>query len=564
MQKEVEGLQGTTADAPLNTRIFLKNAARAHGDTEVITDTPDGVDRVTYRQMWNRTKRIANLADDLGISPGDVVGLYGHSTRRYYELVYAISNVGATPCTMNYELPMDHQRFCIEHIESHAPLDVIFVSADLLPSLESALGDPAAYRIIVVDRAGDDHETELDNVAYLDDLLEQVESEYDWPEVDERTAAILAWTSGTTGRPKMIAHDHRHVVLTALGHVASNGLGPQDSLLMVPPSYHYGWLFWAIAPAAGAKLVIPGVEYPDNLTDLIVSETVSFTEGVATLFKRIADTIEDRRSAGTDIDLDQLHVKFAGQKPSKDLMQTLEGLGATTSQMYGATESGSQFTSNLQHQLRNAEAKMDPEELLEYKNSVAGYPVPGVDIKLRDPENGEAVPWDGETVGEICFKSPWSTDRYWKMPEKSAEAKTEDGYMKTGDLATIDDRANIRVQDRLKDAIKSGGEWIPTPILENCLTDHPEIDDAVVVAAKHEEWNERPIVIVTLDEGGAPDDLEGRLREHLTEYVDQGEIKEWWMPEEVIIEDQIPTSLAGKYNKKTLKNKYSDILIDQE
>jgi fatty-acyl-CoA synthase len=391
--------------------------------------------------------------------------------------------------------------------------------------------------------------------------MTDAEPSYEFPEVEEQSTALLMFTSGTTGKPKAVAHTHRMVYLHSVGMVASKGVGPQDSQFMVPPMFHLGWLLWTVAPAAGSRLILPGPGYPDNLANLLLAEEVTFTAGVATLFKRVVDIVHERNEAGEDIRLDGTEIVFGGQSPPTPLLRQLENLGATTSQVYGYTEAGPQFTYNIQNHLRDREEAMSPDELFQYKADVAGYFVTGVEAKIIDPDTGDELPWDGESEGEIAFRAPWGTAGYWEMPEKTAEAMTDDGFLKMGDLVRIDEYGNVEVLDRIKDVIKSGGEWIPSPVLDDLLTEHEDVDDAVVVAAKHEEWMERPIAVVTLREGADEDALD--LDAHLAPYVESGEIEKWWVPDRVIVVDEIPKTSVGKYDKKTLRDRYETVLVEE-
>lgn len=550
----VSGIEGTTSEKQLNTRLLLEHAARSHGQQTVVTDTSDGIDVVTYEELWDRVKQAANVLQTLGVSAGDAVGLYGYSTRAYVELIYAISSIGATPFAINLELPPDHQQFCIDHVESNAPLETFFVDDILVSDLAEIVSFDEFQSVVIGDRPEEDDVHP--NHSY-DTLMADADPSYDFPEVDERTAAFLMFTSGTTGRPKAIAHTHRMAFLHCTGMVASKGLGPQDTYLMVPPLFHGGWFLWGAAPASGSELVLPGKQYPENLPSLLLSEDVTFTAGVPTLFKRVVDIVEQRREQGEEISLNGTEIVFAGQAPPTQLLRDLEALGAMTTQLYGFAEVGPQFAYNVQNHLREQQRQLSEEELLEYKSRVAGYPVPGMDLKLLD-EDGEELPWDGESIGELYARSPWGSNSYWKMPEATSEGR-HGKHLSLGDLVRIDDDGNIDYQDRKKDMIKSGGEWIPSPLLEDLITEHPSVSEAAVFAAEHEEWMERPIAVVTLTE--SRDEFEiSDLETHLMEYVEDGEIEKWWIPEDMIVLDTIPKTSVGKYNKKVLRDEYGDVL----
>jgi fatty-acyl-CoA synthase len=317
---------------------------------------------------------------------------------------------------------------------------------------------------------------------------------------------------------------------------------------------------WGFVPAAGAELVMPGPNYPDNLLDLVFEEDVTVSAGVATLFRRVAETAKERREDDSDFSLDGLRVTFAGQTPPRDLLKDLEDLGADTSQAYGYSESagGPHFVYNKQGDFRDSEQAMDNAELFDYVSDVAGYPAMGVDLKVLDVETDEELPWDGDSPGEIAMKSPWCANGYWKMPERTAENRYGN-YLRMGDFVSIDEQANVTVLDRVKDAVKSGGEWIPSPTVEEYINEHEQVAESCVIAADHPEWGERPVVVVEPVEGVSAADLDIDLGAHLESFIDEGKIQKWWVPDEIIVDD-IPITGTGKFNKKALRDQYRDIL----
>lgn len=556
-EQPVEGLPSTTFEMPMNTRMMLEHGALRHGDREVVTDLRDGKDRLTYREVYDRTQQAAHMLEQRGVKPGDVVGLYGFSTNSYMELLFAISGLGAAPFTVNIDLPVDHQQFCFDHVQEHASMDVVFVDRELYDDYQTIFEDYEMDVVVLDNGAGDVPEA----VPRYESLIADQPTDYDWPAVDEDSTALLMFTSGTTGKPKAMAHSHRALYLSVIHMAAVNELGPQDNLLMIPPMFHLGWMIWALAPTTGSKLILPGVAYPDNLVDLFIDEEVTYTAGVPTLFQRAVSRIEDLREAGEDIDLEGVQIQLAGQAPPTSLLRSLEDLGATTSQIYSFTESvGPQLSTNIQVALREKEAALSDDDLLEWKTNVPGYLIPGVDAKLVDPEDGSEVPWDGESTGEFSFRAPWGTKGYWKMPDRSDESLTDDEYLMMGDLVSMNEYSDISFVDRLKDVVKSGGEWIPSPTLEDTIDDHPDIDEALVIAADHEEWIERPVALVTLEDGADEDDLD--LPQFLQQYVEEDKIEEWWIPDATIVLDEFPVASTGKYDKAALREEYRDVLQD--
>ena len=555
------GIESGTADVHLNIRQFLEHAARAHGDQTVVTDMADGRHRYTYAEMYDRVIQGAHALRDLGVETGDAVAIYGYSTYRNVELLYATAAIGATLLIVNVELPPDHQEFCLDHAASNAPFDYAFVDGDMLADIDANAPASAGLEYVVTRETEAVGAVNADPVGRYEDLLAEQPTSIDWPKIHQDTAAIMGFTSGTTGRPKAITHSHRALWLHNQGYVGAAQLTPQETLLMVPPLFHWGWNMWGFAPVAGSKLVMPGPGYPDNLMDLLFEEDVTYSAGVATLFRRVAEHAKERRAEDPDFSLSGLRVQFAGQTPPSDLLADLEELGADTSQAYGYSESGGgpHYVINKQGAFRDSELAMDDEERFEYVAKVAGYPVMGVDLKVLDVETGEELPWDGESPGETAMRAPWCVNSYWGMPDRTAENR-EGEFLRMGDFVSIDEQANVTVKDRVKDAIKSGGEWIPSPTVEGLINRHEQIAESCVIAADHTEWGERPIVVVELAESVDPDDLDLDLESFLQPYVDSGEIQEWWIPDEVIVDD-IPLTATGKFNKKVLRDHYGDVLL---
>jgi len=559
MPEITRGIEADTVDAHLNTRLFLQYAARAHADQTVVTELAEGTHRITYADLYDRVHQAANLLQDLGVESGDTIGIYGYSTSQNVELLYAAGAIGATPFILNMELPQEHREFCISHVDTHAPLDVMFVDGDHVSELDSTVPESVDIEYVVT-RAGEtDRDSGIETLGGYDDLLVDYPPEYDWPTVHEDTAAIMGFTSGTTGKPKAIAHSHRALFLHNIGFMGNANLNPQDTILMAPPLFHWGFQLWGAAPVAGAKLVMPGPGHPDNLVDMAFDEEVTFSVGVPSLFRRMLSAAKDRETG--DFEFEDFRVIFAGQSPPRDLMLELETLGAESEQAYSYSEAagGLNFSMNVQGAPRDSELSLSESDFFNYKSRVAGYPVCGVDVKILDIEDGTELSWDGTSKGDIAIRAPWTIGEYWEMPERSAEARTADGYLRMGDMVTIDERSNIVIKDRIKDAIKSGGEWIPSPSIEELLNDHDQVKRACVIAARHPEWSERPVAIVEPKEGVDPDSVDIDLDEFLAPHVEAGEIQEWWIPDRVVVSD-IPFTGTGKYDKTALREEYGDIL----
>jgi len=515
----------------------------------------------TYGDMYERVCRLANVLEELEVKPGDVVGVAAGNFHRTVEAIFAITGIGAVIFPLNWRLPLEHLIFTINHVSANANFDVLFIDDYLVPPAEQLIPKvkkpPTKY--VVMAEEGKSVETKLKQLYYYEDLLKRASSKYEFPEVDEQSVASVGFTAGTTGLPKAIAWTHRAWYLHSVGMCAAQGFSPADNIFVVPPPFHGMWGLPFCSSIAGAKMTLPGNDWsPQNLTETILEERITFVAGVPTFFFRVAELLREREGKGEKIDLSGLKIVFGGQSPPPVLIETFEKWGATCLQLYGASEAGPHFCFSIQNKLRPTEQRMSPSELLRYKTEVAGYPVFGMRIKVVD-EKGNEVPHDGKTLGRIYIKAPWSLKGYWGMPDKTREALDADGYLTIDDLVTIDENWNVRIVDRIKDVIKSGGEWIPSPLLESLIMGHPDVLEACVVGVYHPQWIERPIAIVVPKPGRSIQKED--IISFLKEMAEKGVIQKWWIPDEIIFVDEVPKTAMGKFDKKLLRDKYRDILV---
>jgi fatty-acyl-CoA synthase len=561
MPEVVTGIESTDPDMQLNLHDIIKHAGTAYADQAVVSDMGgEDLHRYTYGEMYERVQQASNALQDIGISAGDAVGLYGYGTHQNVELVYAISGIGATPLLINLNLPNNDKRFCIEHVASHAQLNTFFVNQSVVEDLEAVIGE--MDRSIELYLTGDRDQLPPDadpRAGHYEELIRPHNTTFEWPTIDENTAALMGFTSGTTGRPKALAHSHRAMWIHHIGWSGGLGYTPQDCAVMVAPLYHWGHGIWGAAAAGGSKLVLPGVGYPDNLADLILDEHSTINVIIPTLARRVVEMVNDRGET-----LEGKKFLFGAQAPPKGLLEDIWDLDADIIQAYGFSESaGGGYFCYHGHvwKYRQKVQDLPKDELLDHLLDTVGYPVPGVDIKLVDPETDEVAPKDGETPGELAMRAPWCASSYWKMPERTAQER-HGPHLKMGDMVTMAEDNTISFLDRAKDAIKSGGEWIPTPTVESLINKHPEVDESAVFPVDHPEWMERPITVLTTvepDIEGA-DQLEPELSEFLTKYVESGDIEKWWVPDAFIVIDEIPLTSTEKYDKMYLKEAYSDAL----
>lgn len=552
----IVGIPGTTSRRQMNVNRIIEYAGTFHKDQEVVCLTKEGVFRYTYGKMYERVKRLASALQKLGVEPPEAVTVFGSNTHQTIEALYAIIGLGASAFTANVRIPPEHLFYCVNHVSEHAVNKIAILEPehmDLVVRTVRATGKSFDHYIILGHRQNLTSSPPFESVYYSEELIEKENTDFEWREIDENTAAVIMFTTGTTGRPKPVAHTHRMIWLHSAGMCASLSISAKDSILLLPAVYHLGWLLWTEAPFVGAKLVIPGSDpTPKDYVDLIINEKITFTAGVPTLLKIM---LEDLKASGQR--LDSLSIYFAGQAPPPGLIHELDNLGANARQLFGFTEAGPHFVENAP---RNNQDFKDAFEYAKFKASVAGFCCCGAEIKILD-EQGKELPWDGKSTGTIAFRALWASTEYWHDPESTSSAHLGDGWMQIGDIGTIDSNGYLRVLDRAKDAIKSGGEWIPSPVLEGVIDRHPGVAEVAVIAAEHPKWMERPIAIVRPTPEYKNRISEQDIHSFLMEQVHLGEINKYWIPDRIIFVDDIPKTSVGKYDKKVLRDQYKSILL---
>jgi fatty-acyl-CoA synthase len=535
---------GLMMDQQLMVISLLRFAARHHGGVEIVSRSVEGpIHRYTYADAYARTCRLAHGLAGLGIGMGDRVATLAWNGYRHFELYYAVPGVGAICHTINPRLFPEQIVFIVNHAEDR----VLFTDLTFVPLLEKiapALRTVEAY-VIMTDRA---HmpKTSLPHALCYEELLEGGSEAYRWPEFDERTAAGLCYTSGTTGDPKGVLYSHRSTVLHALSTLQRDGNAPNvgEAILPVVPMFHVN--AWGIpfgAPAGGFKLVFPGAKYdPESIYELLTSERVVITAGVPTVWIGLLDYL--RRSGKRLPDLRVLGV--GGSALSRALCEAYENeVGVTVVHGWGMTETSPAAVNNC---LAPSEAALPDEQRMGYKLS-QGRGRYLVELKIVDP-TGQDLPQDGIATGELCVRGPWIAKGYYRNEEASRRSWDQDGWFRTGDLASIDARGYLRLVDRIKDMIKSGGEWISSIDLENAAMRHPAVAEAAAVARPDPKWGERPVLVVRLREGAkaTATDIVGGLSASLAK---------WQLPDEVIFVEQFPYTATGKVAKRILRERFA-------
>jgi fatty-acyl-CoA synthase len=516
-----------------------------------------GKTRYDWVAFYDRVRRLASGLESMGVRKGTTVAVIDVDTNRYLEAYYAIPMMGATMHTVNIRLPPEHIGYTMIHAQDEFVLirdEFIPVAAKLAGSLKSLKG------VVTMSDSGAAPSVPMANTKFYDDLLAGADPQYKFPELDENTRATIFYTSGTTGLPKGVWFTHRQLVLHTLGTqiglaggFPQNRLEVRDVVLPLVPFFHvHSWGVPYGVGLNGQKIVLAGKYDPANILELIAREKVTWSHMVPTVLNMILihPAIENYREA-----LSKWKVSVGGGALPREMALRAQKAGISVMAGYGLSETAPVLT------LANPTEKhmgMNKGEILDAVLLKTGIPIPLVAIRVVDPDMKD-VPRDGKTAGEIVVQGPWLTSEYYKEP-----AKTEDlwrgGWLHTGDMAVMDDEGYVTIVDRIKDAVKSGGEWIPTIILEDLLVRHPAVFEAAVIGMKDPKWGERPLAVVSLrqNQSATGDDL----RKHMETFVAEGKMAKFWVPEQyVILEEQLPKTSTGKIDKKPLREKYSGIVI---
>jgi fatty-acyl-CoA synthase len=534
-------VKGLMMDFQLTIPAVMRRADQLFGPKEIVSRLPDrSFHRYTYADFIARTKRLAVALRQLGVQPGDRVATLCWNHHQHLEAYFAIPSIGAVLHTLNLRLhPND-----LTYIVNHAEDKVLICDKSLLPLLDRFRSQVALQNVIVV---GDDADRPSGTLAYEQLLAGADARAFSYLDLDEYQAAAMCYTSGTTGRPKGVVYSHRAIVLHTLGVAMADTLAIRESDVTMPvvPMFHVNaWGLPVAATFVGAKQVYPGPFLdPASLLEDLHNERVTFTAGVPTIWLGILQVLD--KSPGT-YDLSHLRAMAVGGSaaPPSMIRGFQERHGLNVLHAWGMTEMTPIGTvANVPSDLLDA-----PEEVRMQYRTTQGRPVPLVEIRARGDSG--FVPWDGETMGELEVRGPWIASAYYNSPG-SEDRFTDDGWFMTGDIVTIDDRGFVKIQDRSKDVIKSGGEWISSVELENALMGHPAVAEAAVIAIADPVWQERPLAAVVLKPGQSATSDE--LRAFLAP-----QFAKWWIPEAIEFVDQIPKTSVGKFLKSALREHFKD------
>jgi len=519
--------------------MLFEHGRKAFADSKVTTMTPAGLQHATFAEVGERTYRLANALAALGVRQGDRVGTFCWNNQVHLEAYMAVPCMGAVLHTLNIRLFPEQLVFVTNDAEDK----VVIVDDSIIPLIARVAPQLKTVQAYVVVGGGDASALEGHgaNVLRYEELLAAAEPHYEWPDIDERSAAAMCYTSGTTGNPKGVVYTHRSSVLHSYAAVSGGclGLSQQDVVLPIVPMFHAN--AWGLPYAAwmvGADFAMPDrFLQAEPLVKMVQELKVSVSGAVPTIWNDVLRYLDEH---GGDFSSFRMVVCGGAALPRALLEGFQERHGVKIHQGWGMTETSPIAAVSVR-------PKNAPEDQEYHWRLHAGQVLPGVEIRITD-DDGNEVPWDGTSTGEIEVRGPWITGAYFRDQDPE---KFHDGWLRTGDVGSLTPNSFIRITDRAKDVIKTGGEWISSVELENAIMSHPKVVEAAVVGVPDERWDERPLACVVVAKGEALDaaELKGFLA---------GKVAKWWLPERWSFIQEVPKTSVGKFDKKVLRSRYSE------
>ena len=533
-------MYSTMQDFPLTIAAIMRHGCGVHGARTATTATAAGYRRISYREVGQQAAQLANALRGIGVTGDQRVATFMWNNAEHLTTYLAVPAMGAVLHTLNIRLFPEQ----VAYVANEAEDQVVLVDMSLGNLLGPILPNLETVHTVIAVGAGDlaPLQDSGKTVLRYTEVIDRESTEFDWPQVDENSAAAMCYTSGTTGNPKGVVYSHRSSYLHTMANCTANGagLGSSDSVLPIVPMFHAnGWGLPYAALMAGADLVLPDCRLdPRSLIDMVEKLRPTVAGAVPTIWNDIMHQLEK----DPDHDMSSLRLGVCGGSAVPvSLMRTFEDKhGVQIRQLWGMTETSPLATMAWL-------PPGTPEDQHWAYRGTQGQPVCGVEARIVD-DDGQVLPNDGNAVGEVEVRGPWITGSYYRGRDAS---KFASGWLRTGDVGRVDEQGFITLTDRAKDVIKSGGEWISSVELENCLIAHPDVLEAAVVGVPDERWQERPLAVVVVNEGasvGAAD-----LRKFLADKVVR-----WWLPERWAFADEIPRTSVGKYDKKTIRSRYAD------
>jgi fatty-acyl-CoA synthase len=526
-------MRSTMQDFPLTTTSIVRRGRDLFGSSQLVSFEGDSSRRADFSTVSERAERLAAALRRLGIQEGDRVGTLCWNNQEHQEAYLAVPSMGAVLHTLNLRLAPEQLAFVINHAEDR----VIIVDGSLVPVLARVKDQLQNLEQIIVTGSGE--AGALGEVLHYEDLLAGEPAGFAWPDLDERSAAAMCYTTGTTGDPKGVVYSHRSIYLHSLAEWGAFGLSEADRMLIIVPMFHVnawglpytGWMI-------GADLLMPGrFLQAEPLCRFITQERPTFAAGVPTIFN---DMLRHLDANQADISCLRLVICGGAAVPRSLMEQFQDRHGVRIVQAWGMTETSP--VGAVAHPPKDS----PPEQEMEWR-SKTGRIAAGIELRIVG-DDGRELPHDGRAVGEIEARGPWVAASYYRA---EASDKFHDGWLKTGDVGTIDGKGFVQITDRSKDVIKSGGEWISSIDLETALIAHPDVMDAAVIGVPDERWQERPLAAVVLKDGSTV--TADQLRDFLG-----GKVARWWLPERWAVLSEVPKTSVGKYDKKVLRAMYAD------
>jgi fatty-acyl-CoA synthase len=506
--------------------------------------------RYTYNDLDQRIGKLANSLIELGVAAADTIAVFDYDSHRYLECFFAIPMIGAVLQTVNWRLSAEQIAYTINHAEAK----MIIINADFLPILEEIFNKIEPVKtVVVIAENGAAPDTDIGPAAEFEELMQAASGSFDFPDLDENTKATTFYTTGTTGNPKGVYFTHRQLVLHTLSVAVDCGayhttgrFRSNDVYMPLTPMFHvHAWGFPYVATLLGAKQVYPGQYEPTNLLNLIQKEEVTFSHCVPTILQMLLTS-----PAIKEVDLSNWKVIIGGARLPKGLAKAAQDLGIEINAGYGMSETGPVMT-----------AATPKEDMLDWEEDrllditiKTGKPIPLAEVEVVDGA-GNILPHDGVSAGEVVMRSPWLTRSYFKAPDKTEEL-WRNGWLHSGDVGYISPDGYLQITDRIKDVIKSGGEWVSSLDLENLLSQHEAVLESAAIGVPDDKWGERPLMIVTLKPEFVGKVSEEELKAFMKKGSEEGKLPKYGVPDRYVFTDAIPKTSVGKLDKKVLRKQY--------